>query len=363
MLQHVRGALRRSFSSSASPVHFETLDVFATSRFGGNPLAVVFDEQQRLSDSEMQQVAAEFNYSETTFVLPPRDPERNTAWVRIFSPKEEFPFAGHPNVGTAAVLARRGEIFGRPVGRSVRLEEKAGDVPLDIIYDSSGKPAGAMLTAPAPFAIASPPLSVDGVASSLGLEAADVSTMHHAPLAATTGLPFIIAELASLDALKRSRGVPAAFAQARAADATLYAAPPKVLVYVRQDAATTSSSELALRCRMHRADGSEDAGTGGANAALIGLLASLWKVPRDVTGVTTISAHIVQGVEMGRPSELRAEAERRATGEGAAAVGAVRIGGYCAAVSRGELLGFEEDVSHTCQSRQHTRGILSDFIA
>ena len=114
MLQHVRGALRRSFSSSASPVHFETLDVFATSRFGGNPLAVVFDEQQRLSDSEMQQVAAEFNYSETTFVLPPRDPERNTAWVRIFSPKEEFPFAGHPNVGTATVLARRGEIFGRP---------------------------------------------------------------------------------------------------------------------------------------------------------------------------------------------------------------------------------------------------------
>ena len=94
---------------ATSPVTFETLDVFAAARFGGNPLAVVFDEQQRLSDGDMQKVAAEFGYSETTFVLPPRDPS-NTAWVRIFSPKEEMPFAGHPNVGTATVLARLGGV-------------------------------------------------------------------------------------------------------------------------------------------------------------------------------------------------------------------------------------------------------------
>src|SRR3954452_6822613 len=85
---------------------FTTVDVFTQERFGGNPLAVVVDARG-LSDSEMQALAAEFNYSETTFVLPPDD-SAHTAKVRIFNRTYEMPFAGHPNVGTAYVLASQG---------------------------------------------------------------------------------------------------------------------------------------------------------------------------------------------------------------------------------------------------------------
>jgi trans-2,3-dihydro-3-hydroxyanthranilate isomerase len=92
---------------------FVTVDVFTDRQFGGNPLAVVADATE-LSTLQMQAIAAEFNLAETTFVLPPEKPE-NTARVRIFTPRAELPFAGHPNVGTAYVLARLGECHGRPI--------------------------------------------------------------------------------------------------------------------------------------------------------------------------------------------------------------------------------------------------------
>ena len=94
-------------------VKFVTVDVFTDRQFGGNPLAVVADGTE-LSTRQMQAIAAEFNLAETTFVLPPEKPE-NTARVRIFTPRAELPFAGHPNVGTAYVLARLGECHGRPI--------------------------------------------------------------------------------------------------------------------------------------------------------------------------------------------------------------------------------------------------------
>src|SRR5215207_11556499 len=93
---------------------YQVVDVFTTTRFGGNPLAVILDARG-IADTLMQQIAAEFGFSETTFVLPPADPQ-HTARVRIFTPTSEIPFAGHPNVGTAFVLARLGTIFGRNVG-------------------------------------------------------------------------------------------------------------------------------------------------------------------------------------------------------------------------------------------------------
>src|SRR5436190_2343483 len=98
-------------------IQFQTVDVFTREQFGGNPLAVVPDARG-LSSGQMQQIAAEFNLSETTFVLPATS-SGNTAEVRIFTPKAEMPFAGHPNVGTAFVLARRGTVFGRKVNLSV----------------------------------------------------------------------------------------------------------------------------------------------------------------------------------------------------------------------------------------------------
>src|ERR1700687_5600484 len=107
---------------------FVTVDVFTDRRFGGNPLAVVLNAAG-LSGAQMQAIANEFNLSETTFVLPPKDPA-HTAEVRIFTPKFEMPFAGHPNVGTAFVVGRRGH-----AGDALAFEEKAALVPLELLRE------------------------------------------------------------------------------------------------------------------------------------------------------------------------------------------------------------------------------------
>jgi trans-2,3-dihydro-3-hydroxyanthranilate isomerase len=132
-------------------VPFATVDVFTDRRFGGNPLAVVTDARG-LTGEQMQAIAAEFNLAETTFVLPPEKPA-HTAKVRIFTPKAEMPFAGHPNVGTAFVLASAGECLGRKVaGGRLVFEEKAGLVPLDIVRDK-GAVVASRLAAPQPLTL------------------------------------------------------------------------------------------------------------------------------------------------------------------------------------------------------------------
>src|SRR3954471_15654073 len=115
-------------------LQFETVDVFTQHQFSGNPLAVVLNAES-LSTEQMQSIAAEFNLAETTFVLPPKD-SAHTAEVRIFTPRAEMPFAGHPNIGTAFVLARAGSTYGRPIaGDRVIFEEKAVLVPITLLKD------------------------------------------------------------------------------------------------------------------------------------------------------------------------------------------------------------------------------------
>ena len=314
-----------STAGTTKRVTYETCDVFTTQCFGGNPLAVVFDAEH-LSDATLQKIAAEFNYSEITFVLPPSDPQ-NTARVRIFTPVTEYPFAGHPNVGTAAVLAQRGPMcFGKPLGSTLRFEEGAGVVPLDLIFDEeSHEPVGAMLTAPEPWRIEQPEMPVADVAACLGLDASDVCAANHKPLVATAGLPFGIVELSSYDALQRSRGQPSVCAKLE--HEPWWPPRGRFHAYVRPDAANDADG-ADIRCRMHRQNGTEDAGTGSANCALLGLLASLAPSPG------TLQARIVQGVEMGRPSLLQGEATTDADG----VVRSVRIGGRCVSVSRGEFV-------------------------
>src|SRR6201992_1126800 len=117
-------------------LHFVTVDVFTRTQFARNPLGVVLNAEG-LSGGQMQAIAAEFNLAETTFVLPPKD-SANTAEVRIFTPRYEMPFAGHPNVGTAFALARAGKTYGRPVdGDNLVFEEKAGLVPITILKDGA----------------------------------------------------------------------------------------------------------------------------------------------------------------------------------------------------------------------------------
>jgi trans-2,3-dihydro-3-hydroxyanthranilate isomerase len=109
---------------------FQTVDVFTDRQFGGNPVAVIPDARG-LSDAQMQAIANEFNLAETAFVLPPAD-SANTARVRIFTPRAEMPFAGHPNVGTAFVLAHQDRVCGAAFGRgNMIFEEIAGPVPND----------------------------------------------------------------------------------------------------------------------------------------------------------------------------------------------------------------------------------------
>src|ERR1700761_4900955 len=165
---------------------FVTVDVFTDRRFGGNPLAV-FPDARGITDGEMQSLAAEFNLSETTFVLPPADPA-NTARVRIFNRRHEMPFAGHPNVGTAWVLRDRGD--------KLRFEEIAGLVEVEI---ADGRPT---IAAPQPLSLGAE-MPVDLLAGCVGLTANDVVTTHHKPVLATVGNSFVIAQVTG-EALTRA---------------------------------------------------------------------------------------------------------------------------------------------------------------
>jgi trans-2,3-dihydro-3-hydroxyanthranilate isomerase len=147
-------------------LQFQTVDVFTSDRFAGNPLAVVLNAEG-LSTPQMQAIAAEFNLAETTFISPPKD-AAHTAEVRIFTPRSEMPFAGHPNVGTAFVLARAGASYGRPVsGDSVVFEEKAGLVQIEILRDGATV-AGARLASPQPLSVGAE-IAVELVASASSL--------------------------------------------------------------------------------------------------------------------------------------------------------------------------------------------------
>lgn len=161
-------------------------DVFTDKPFCGNPVAVVLDAEG-LTTEQMQLLALEFGYSETTFVLPPEEPS-HTAWVRIFTPTREIPFAGHPNIGTAFVLAYQAELNGESLPETLIFEEAAGRVPVRIIRENA-KVTGAELLVPQALSCHSE-VSPENVAACLSLEASDIRTEMHMPVVASVGLPF-----------------------------------------------------------------------------------------------------------------------------------------------------------------------------
>lgn len=297
-------------------LNFVTVDVFITAQFAGNPLGVVLNAEG-LSSERMQAIAAEFNLAETTFVLPPKD-LAHTAEVRIFTPRHEMPFAGHPNVGTAFALAREGRSYGRPVnGDKLIFEEKAGLVPISLLKDGTTV-CGARLASPQPLSVTDE-IPVDLVARACSLSADDILTINYRPCIASCGAPFILAELRSRDALARAGGRAEIFAQ----EVSKYPAT-STLIYTQVD-----EGDIDVRARMfapHRGI-PEDPATGSANVALIGLLAKL----RPEQNLH-LSKTIAQGVEMGRPSMLMAEAEKK---DGT--VSATYIGGRCVPVMSGTI--------------------------
>jgi trans-2,3-dihydro-3-hydroxyanthranilate isomerase len=299
---------------------YVTVDVFTDRPFTGNPLAVVTDARG-LTPAAMQAIAAEFNYSESTFVLPAGD-AAHTARVRIFTRQTELPFAGHPNIGTAFVIAREAERTGAALAPTLLFEEGAGIVPVDVLRDDRRRVVGATLTAPQPVSIGRTIPAVV-VASCVGLDPSAVRTSTHEPVLVSVGLPFVIAEVAS-GALAAARPDAVAFAEA-ARRFPLEGGRLSIHLYAR----TAGDNEAQLRARMFSPLGGtvEDPATGSANGALVGLLASLDPAPD-----TPLSFNVLQGAEMGRPSILAVSAEKQG-----GSVVRVRVGGRCAPVMAGEL--------------------------
>jgi trans-2,3-dihydro-3-hydroxyanthranilate isomerase len=287
---------------------YHTVDVFTDRRFGGNPLAV-FPAAQGIDDATMQALAAELNYSETTFVLPPRDPA-NDRHVRIFTRTSEMPFAGHPNVGTAFVLAR----LGLAPGRSLRFEEIAGLVEVRLT-EERGEIVGAEIDAPQPLTIREE-LPVDGVAACLSLAPRQLVTGNHRPVRASVGVDFVLAEVAP-DAL--SGAAPDIGAYRRlAAQFPSFEGRLSIFLY--------ASNGADVRARMFAplAGTWEDPATGSANATLAALRLQL-------SGGDSLAYEAVQGVEMGRESRLLLRAWRGEDGIRAS------VGGACVSMFRGTV--------------------------
>jgi len=297
-------------------LNFVTVDVFTTTQFAGNPLGVVLNAEG-LSGEQMQTIAAEFNLAETTFVLPPKDPA-HTAQVRIFTPRREMPFAGHPNVGTAFVLAREGKSYGRAVNSDrVVFEEKAGLVPISLLRDGASV-SGARLASPQLLSVGGE-IPSELIASACSLSPDDIEIRNHRPCIASCGAPFILAELRTREALAKASGRADVFVREVSKQAAT-----SILIYTQVE-----ESDINIRARMFAPHHGipEDPATGSANVALIGLLAKL-RPEQDLQLAKTIA----QGVEMGRPSVLQAEAEKKN-----GTVTATFIGGRCAPVMQGSI--------------------------
>ena len=294
---------------------FVTADVFTDQPFGGNPLAVLPDARG-LDGATMQRIAREFNLSETVFVLPPERPAHSRR-LRIFTPCNEVPFAGHPTIGAALVLAELGELALRGEKTRIVLEENAGPVPVTVMVES-GRPHFAQLTAPqAPEIQATRAPAV--IASALSLAPSDLVTGQGLPRVVSCGLPFLLVQLSDRAALARARLNRSVWMR------QLEGTPAEHLFLFTSDGAE-QGYDFQARMFAPGAGVDEDPATGSAAAALGGWLGTA------AAADGTIACIIAQGVEMGRPSRLEVEVEVRA-----GTVVAVRVGGSAVLISDGTI--------------------------
>jgi trans-2,3-dihydro-3-hydroxyanthranilate isomerase len=296
---------------------FHTLDVFTDRALAGNPLAVVHD-CEGLDTERMQAITREFNLSETVFVLPPDDPV-NTAKIRIFTPGSELPFAGHPTVGTAVLLAqlRAPEMVGRS-GIVIALEEKIGLVKVEVSKRQDRAARGVFAIPKLPVMLEEPKRDPVLIARALGLTIEDIDTEAHHCANFSAGVAFTTVPLKSLDALGRAQshaspGFEAAFGGTPS---------PWCYLYVK-------TGERSWQTRMYAPSHgiTEDPATGAAAATFAGVIMAYEK-PKDGQ-----HQHIImQGVEMGRPSEivLTLDVERGLLRE-------ATIGGAAVIVSEGTI--------------------------
>jgi trans-2,3-dihydro-3-hydroxyanthranilate isomerase len=297
-----------------STVAYEIVDVFTDRPFAGNPLAVVFGAES-LAGDQMQTLAREFNLSETVFVLPAEN-AAHAARVRIFTPGQELPFAGHPTVGTAVCLARE-RLSGHAGGQDavIVLEELVGPVRCAVRLDEAG--GFAEFDCPK-----LPERQAEGggrefIAAALGLSPAEIGFENHAPSVWSAGVPYHFVPVRNMHVLAKALAAPSAWPPAFGVGAAF--------LYTRE----TEGHDHAFRARMFAPEIgiSEDPATGSAAAALAGVVHEFDALPDG-----DHAAIIEQGFEMGRPSLIRLE-----TSVAGGRIVAVRVGGAVVQVASGIL--------------------------
>ncbi len=289
---------------------YQIVDVFSRSPFGGNQLAVLTDATG-LTPQGMQKIAREFNFAESTFVLPPDDPA-NTCRVRIFTPKAELPFAGHPTVGTACVLAMNAHPR-VAAGRPLMLEEGVG--PVSVRVEREAEAWRATFTFPGKLEEHPMALTGQDLAAVLSIDARDVRSCFFAG----AGIRFCFVHLASRDTVDRATLERAAW--------TRYLAPAwsaQVHIFAGD---LTNGGRIYARMFAPAFGIDEDPATGSAAAALVGAVAAR---PDFAGGPFTLE--IEQGVAMGRPSLIEAAA-RKDQG----ALTAISVGGSTVPVAAGQI--------------------------
>lgn len=289
---------------------FQIVDVFSSTPFGGNQLAILPDATG-ISTEGMQKIAREFNFGETTFVLPKND-SANTFRVRIFTPRVELDFAGHPSVGTACALVMNRQIrLSDPV--RLILEENVGPVTVDVAPRNGGFYGKLTLSGKIETPTGAPTLAE--LAAVLSVEPAEVSQVFFAG----AGVPFCFAQLSSNEVVDRATINRAAWAT------TLSRAwSPHIFFFAGN---LRDGGKLYARMWAPALGIEEDSATGAACAGLVGAMAS-----KPDFGGMAYRLSIQQGVSMGRRSEIDAEARK-----GRGVVTSVSVGGAAAHIASGEI--------------------------
>jgi trans-2,3-dihydro-3-hydroxyanthranilate isomerase len=290
---------------------FYILDVFAEEKYAGNQLAVVRDAKQ-LSDSQMQRIAKEMNYSETTFILS--EQERDNGYdVRIFTLEQELPFAGHPTLGTAFVIQQ--EIVGEPAEK-VNLNLKVGQIPVTFNYEEGRTDILWMKQIEPIFGATIGPQLIAGV---LGIDESDIDEKF--PIQeVSTGIFFIIVPLRTLDAVKRAKVARDKYfgmiedLQAKA-----------IFIFCPETYKKENDINARMFCDYYGI--AEDPATGSANGCLAGYL-----VKYRFFGDKKVDVRVEQGYEIGRPSLLYLRAE-----DSGGKID-VSVGGKVVMVAKGELV-------------------------
>jgi trans-2,3-dihydro-3-hydroxyanthranilate isomerase len=334
------------------------LDVFTETPFTGNQLAV-FLEAEGLTDDEMQTLAKEMNFSESTFVLPASDPQA-VARVRIFTPNAELPFAGHPTIGTTFALATSGRIQPERDGSPIILELGVGPIPIDLLYEGdSGVQTLSFAWMRQPIPSFSPWQGERArLAAALGLAADDLAT--DLPIErGSAGVAFVYIPLRSAAALARVRpngDLAAALddaspqvgafvftldaagaADATAADTT---ATNTGDAGAGDETAVSAPFMLAARGRMFAPflDLREDPATGSAAGPLGAYLVRHGRVGANSSVDGEARVRLTQGAEMGRLSQLDVAVAMTGGDQGAATISGVRVGGAAVVVAEGAML-------------------------